>query len=83
MIFFIKNNYIVLKERHIHTKSKHAKINHKLVNIVIKPTLTEQGYTLYSCSVCGCSYKDNYTPVREKPSKVTGLIFGARSADYV
>ena len=61
----------------------YAKINHKLVNIVIKPTLTEQGYTLYSCSVCGCSYKDNYTPVREKPSKVTGLIFGARSADYV
>ena len=28
---------------------------------VIKPTYTQQGYTIYTCSVCGDSYKDNYT----------------------
>ena len=60
-----------------------AKIAHTYTSKVVKPTLTEQGYTLYTCSVCGYSYKDNYTAVRENPSKVTGLAFGARSADYV
>ena len=28
---------------------------------VIAPTETEKGYTLHTCSVCGDSYKDNYT----------------------
>ena len=60
-----------------------AKIAHTYTSKVVKPTLTQQGYTLYTCSVCGYSYKDNYTAVRENPSKVTGLAFGARSADYV
>ena len=60
-----------------------AKIAHTYTSKVVKPTLTEQGYTLHKCSVCGYSYKDNYTAVRENPSKVTGLAFGARSADYV
>ena len=60
-----------------------AKTAHKYVNTVVKPTYTAQGYTLHKCSVCGYSYKDNYTAVRENPSKVTGLAFGARSADYV
>ncbi len=60
-----------------------AKIAHTYTSKVVKPTLTQQGYTLHKCSVCGYSYKDNYTAVRENPSKVTGLAFGARSADYV
>ena len=60
-----------------------AKIAHTYMSKVVKPTLTQQGYTLHICSVCGYSYKDNYTAVRENPSKVTGLAFGARSADYV
>ena len=60
-----------------------AKIAHTYTSKVVKPTLTQQGYTLHTCSVCGYSYKDNYTAVRENPSKVTGLAFGARSADYV
>ena len=29
---------------------------------VIEPTCTEQGYTLYTCPVCGNSYTDNWTP---------------------
>ena len=60
-----------------------AKNAHTYTSKVVKPTLTQQGYTLHTCSVCGYSYKDNYTAVRENPSKVTGLAFGARSADYV
>ena len=38
-----------------------AKTAHNYVNTVVKPTYTAQGYTLHKCSVCGASYKDNYT----------------------
>ena len=34
---------------------------HKYTEKVVEPTVTEQGYTLHTCSVCGDSYKDNYT----------------------
>ena len=34
---------------------------HKYESKVIAPTPNEKGYTLYTCSVCGDSYKDNYT----------------------
>ena len=34
---------------------------HKYTETVVAPTSTEQGYTLHTCSVCGHSYKDNYT----------------------
>ena len=30
---------------------------------VIAPTCTAQGYTLHTCTVCGYSYKDNYTDI--------------------
>lgn len=33
---------------------------HSYKNQVIAPTLTEKGYTLHTCSVCGYSYKDSY-----------------------
>lgn len=56
---------------------------HKYVNQVIAPTATEKGYTLYTCSVCGYSYKDNYTDVSKQlqflvlkaaPSKTTYFV---------
>lgn len=59
------------------------KIAHTYTSTIVKPTLDEQGYTLYTCSVCGDSYKDDYTAKREYPSKVAGLIYGARNTDYV
>lgn len=37
------------------------KTGHKYVDTVVAPTNTEKGYTLHKCSVCGDSYKDNYT----------------------
>ncbi len=34
---------------------------HKYVTSTVKPTYTSKGYTLHKCSVCGSSYKSNYT----------------------
>ena len=34
---------------------------HKYKATVVSPTYLSQGYTLHKCSVCGHSYKDNYT----------------------
>ena len=33
---------------------------HSYSKQTVAPTLTEKGYTLYKCSSCGYSYKDNY-----------------------
>ena len=34
---------------------------HKYVTTTVAPTTTDKGYDLHTCSVCGDSYKDNYT----------------------
>ena len=57
-----------------------AKVAHKYVNTVVKPTYTAQGYTLHKCSVCGTSYKDTYT-AKLTLAKVTGVKLGGRAAD--
>ena len=57
-----------------------AKIAHKYVNTVVKPTYTAQGYTLHKCSVCGTSYKDTYT-AKLTLAKVTGVKLAGRAAD--
>ncbi|MEE0930905.1 MAG: cohesin domain-containing protein [Acutalibacteraceae bacterium] len=38
-----------------------AATGHKYITTVVAPTTTSKGYTLHKCSVCGDSYKDNYT----------------------
>lgn len=35
---------------------------HKFTEKVIEPTVRTQGYTLFTCEVCGYSYRSNYTP---------------------
>ncbi|MFR4023885.1 MAG: fibronectin type III domain-containing protein [[Eubacterium] siraeum] len=45
---------------------------HSFTSTVVKPTETAQGYTLHTCTKCGYSYKDNYTPAL-KPTKLTGV----------
>ena len=57
--------------------------NHTYSNTVVKPTLDSEGYTLHTCTKCGYNYKDNYTAKLLPPTQVTGLTYGARSADYV
>lgn len=47
------------------TESAPVKITvdgHVYVPEVTAPTCTEQGYTTYTCAVCGDSYVDDYTP---------------------
>lgn len=34
---------------------------HNYQEQIIEPTYTARGYTLHTCSICGQSYKDNYT----------------------
>lgn len=34
---------------------------HKYTSNTVAPTASAQGYTLHTCSICGHSYKDNYT----------------------
>ena len=36
--------------------------NHNYNSVVTAPTTTEQGYTTYTCTVCGDSYVGDYTP---------------------
>ncbi|MGN0611848.1 MAG: fibronectin type III domain-containing protein, partial [Ruminiclostridium sp.] len=36
-------------------------LGHSYTENVVDPTYSEQGYTQHTCSVCGDSYKDNYT----------------------
>ena len=44
---------------HYETRSVNAK-GHSYVGNTVKPTCTEQGYTVYTCEVCDNSYKSSY-----------------------
>ena len=35
---------------------------HEFLEEVVSPTYDNEGYTLHTCTKCGYSYKDNYTP---------------------
>ena len=41
------------------------KTTHDYDKQIVKPTCTEQGYTIYTCKDCNYSYKGDYTPVDE------------------
>ena len=45
---------------------------HEFLEEVVSPTYDNEGYTLHTCTKCGYSYKDNYTPAL-KPTKLTGV----------
>lgn len=58
--------------------------NCKYVSKTVKPTTTSEGYTLHTCSVCGKSYKDNFTPkLKTEIEAMTGLVFGSRDCESV
>ncbi len=42
--------------------------DHSFVDKTVEPTYDEQGYTEHTCSVCGYSFKDNYTPKKQRQS---------------
>ena len=45
---------------------------HSYSHTVTKPTLTAQGYTTHTCTICGYSYKDSYTSAAATGSTVNG-----------
>ncbi len=51
---------------------------HKYTTSTVKPTYSAKGYTLYKCSLCGKSYKCNYTNMLVLPS-VSGLKAASRT----
>ena len=59
-------------------QEKIAATGHKYVETVVKPSYSNRGYTLYECSVCGYSYKDNYEEQLIVPA-VTGFASGSQT----
>lgn len=45
---------------------------HNYRSEIVLPTLSEQGYTVYTCTYCGDTYKDNY--VDRTGKKITGKV---------
>lgn len=39
-----------------------VRIEHSYEQIVVEPTVDDEGYTLYRCVLCSNSYKDNFVP---------------------
>ena len=56
---------------------------HEYSKNVIKPTFESEGYTLYTCTKCGYSYKGDYIAKLTKPNPVSGLTYYNRSADTI
>ena len=46
--------------------------NHNYITEIVNPTYDNEGYTLHTCTKCGYSYKDNYTPAL-KLTELTGV----------
>ncbi len=44
-------------------------VGHNYVDVVTKPTCTEQGYTTHKCSVCQYEYVDTYVEPSHKPGE--------------
>ena len=59
-------------------QEKIAATGHKYVETVVEPSYSNRGYTLYECSVCGYSYKDNYEEQLIVPA-VTGFASGSQT----
>lgn len=61
---------------------------HKYIDVVIKPTCINEGYTKYVCTSCGDTYNDHYveplghTPVIDNEIPVSCLINGLTSGSH-
>ncbi len=44
---------------------------HSYETSIIAPTYEKEGYMLHKCKNCGCSYKDTYVELIEKPTNIT------------
>lgn len=58
------------------------KTEHTFVDEVVEPTTEEKGYTVHTCSVCGYSYKDNYTDcIKPNPDNMAKLVVETKRAN--
>ncbi len=55
------------------------KAEHKYTDKVVPPSSKEKGYTLHTCTVCGDTYKDNYTEDYDPHRKVYGAEYDERA----
>ncbi len=55
---------------------------HKFVDKTIAPTYDAEGYTEHTCSVCGYSYRDNYTPKKERADISKATVTVAATSVY-
>lgn len=55
---------------------------HSFVNKTVAPTYDAQGYTEHTCSACGYSYKDSYTPKKQRKS-ISGATISISGKQYV
>lgn len=64
--------------QHIEYRSSEA-LGHDYTSTVIEPTDKSEGYTLYTCSRCSNSYKDNYIE-KLPPIAISGISLSESSA---
>ena len=57
-------NKVIVKQKEI------PALGHDYKSVVTKPTTSSQGYTTHTCTRCGDSYKDSYTPPIEEPENL-------------
>ena len=55
---------------------------HKFVDKTIAPTYDAEGYTEHICSVCGYSYRDNYTPKKDRADISKATVTVAATSVY-
>lgn len=56
-------------------------VGHKYETTIVAPTAQEQGYTLHKCSVCGDSFKDNYTePLKPSDPNAPQVVVDSKTA---
>ena len=70
----------VYKTGYVLTPKAHS---HSYTQVVVTPTCTERGYTTYTCSVCGDSYKGSYVdPLGHNYKNGTCTRCGAKDPNY-
>ena len=70
----------VYKTGYVLTPKAHS---HSYTQVVVTPTCTERGYTTYTCSVCGDSYKGSYVdPLGHNYKNGTCTRCGVKDPNY-
>lgn len=50
---------------------------HNFEQKIVAPTIRTQGYTLYTCKICGYSYRSNYTPKTQHTHEYETTVIAA------